>query len=392
MSQSPSIIGPSCLAALVAASAAAAAGPAPRVVCSDIPGHPTSVVPGAPGYRFEGVSNENGAKESPFGRPQVGVSTSRWYLRSTVVDPAGHHGEVILVGAGETVRVLDSLPVAPAASAPLGASDPLASMVVRRAEGGLVRLHEALVGASSTAPASGGPNLLPAVGPESGAVPFLPAAWFVAPGGDWLVRGVDVSGSHWVFRNGAVAAAGGRPVTHNSEDGERFAVTGTAAEPMVFFSMQANRLGDVVIGGRTDAAGAGADSVVVFNRQRIVVRTGDGVDLDGDGVALEGVTIGAFDPDGAVLSDEGWFYFTASLRGTGGEPLGHALLRVRICRADWDGSGEADAADIGAFLTSWMTPAGPDGTPGDFDGDGVATGADVTAFLRAWSEAVAEGC
>lgn len=385
MSQSPIVIGLSCLAAF-ASQVLAAGSVAPTVVCSDIAGHPTSVVPGAPGLRFEGVG---GPGTSPFARPQLGVSTARWYLRSAVVDSAGAQaGEVILVGTGGTVRVLENLPVAPAASAPMGASDPLASMVVRRAEGGLVRLHEALVGASATAPATGGPNLLPMVGPESGGVPFMPASWFVAPGGDWLVRGMDVAGAHWVFCNGAVAAAGGAPVVAEGAEGERFAAAGTASDPWVFFSMQANRLGDVVVGGWTDASGA----VVVYNGQRIVVREGDGVDLDGDGAALDGVTIGGFDADGAVLSDEGWFYFTASLRGSGGEALGHALLRMRICRADWDGSGAAETRDIGAFLSSWAAPVGAAGVPGDFDHDGVVTSADVAAFLRAWTEAAAEGC
>ena len=383
MRRSPQVIGLSCLA-LVAAHTVAA-GPA-MVVCSDLAGHATSVVPGAPGYRFQGVSGA-----SPFARPQVSAAAPRWYLRASVVDAAGAQaGEVILVGSGAAVRVLDSVPVPQAASAPLTASDPLASMVVRRAEGGLARLHEALVGASAVAPATGGPNLLASV--ESGGEPFFPAAWFTAPGGDWLVRGADTAGAHWVFHNGVVAASGGRPVTLSPDQRERFAAAGGAADPWVFFSMQANRRGDVVVGGRTDTADSGADSVLVFNAQRVIAREGDPVDLDGDGAANEGVTVGAFDADGAALGEDGWFYFTASLRATGGAPLGHAMLRVRICRADWDGSAAVDSADIAAFLSAWLQPVAIEGAPGDFNRDGAATGVDISEFLRAWSEAAGGGC
>lgn len=378
------VIGPVATAAtLVAAAAAAAAPTPPRVICSTLPDHPTSTVPGAPSYRFR-----PGA-DSPFASPQVSAVASRWYMRSAVVDRRGQEaGEVILLGTGRRVAVLDDVPVAPQNSAPLSAADPLAKLVVRRAEGGLVRLHEALVGVSATAPASGGPNLLP-VAPESGGVAFHPSGWYTAPGGGWMVRGTDAAGVEWVFRGGIPIAASGWPVTLRSQETERFETESPAG---VFFTMQTNRSGDAVVGGHIDAPDAAADEVLVFNAARILAREGDPVDLDGDGVAEEDVRLGEIARDGGVLTEEGAYYFVASLRSSTGEMLGHALLVVRVCKADWDGSGVADSGDIAAFLADWLRPPTEEGAVGDFNCDGVINSADVAGFFEAWAAAALEGC
>ena len=87
-------------------------------------------------------------------------------------------------------------------------------------------------------------------------------------------------------------------------------------------------------------------------------------------------------------------YFTADIRDAAGTVIGQGFLTARVCRADWNGSGSANSADIAAFLGDWV--ASVQGVPplgvADYDHDGVVTSADIGAFLAAWVGAVTGGC
>ena len=53
------------------------------------------------------------------------------------------------------------------------------------------------------------------------------------------------------------------------------------------------------------------------------------------------------------------------------------------CPADFDGSGEVDAADLGVLLGLWG-PTNPESADADLDGSGTVDAADLGALLAAW--------
>jgi hypothetical protein len=249
--------------------------------------------------------------------------------------------------------------------------------------------------APAAAPASADEELAPiaAVEPDPGteAVAFTPSAIVVSPAGDWLIRGTDAGGGEWVFRNGEPVALAGAPVTLVPGEEVRFDDEGGGMP--AFFSMQANGTGDVVVGGRTSSGDdAGGTAVIILNSQRVILRQGDGVDLNSDGLANDDAYLGAFSTDGAFLSDSGWYYFTAEISDASGRLRGHGLLRAGICKADWDASGRPDSSDLAAFISEWMVSVAEGCPLADYDRDGVAAGSDVASFISDWLSAVGGGC
>src|SRR5690606_28854173 len=112
------------------------------------------------------------------------------------------------------------------------------------------------------------------------------------------------------------------------------------------------------IGGVTNAANVDANAVLVYNGRRVVVREGDPVDVDGNGLADDDAYVHIFNNDDAVLTDDGWLIFMADLRDSTLLPIGQAVLRVKICKPDWNGDGSVNSNDISAFLTGWLEAIG----------------------------------
>lgn len=139
------------------------------------------------------------------------------------------------------------------------------------------------------------------------------------PNGDWYSRGDDPANDDWAVSNGELFAATGNPITPGSPEnwGDSFlAFTG-------------NNNGDWVLVGNTDSADTATDTVIVLNGRDVVVREGDPVDLDGNGIADDDAFIGrgtdtssAFNPNDIFLSDDGMLYFFAPLRDSMGNDLG----------------------------------------------------------------------
>jgi hypothetical protein len=204
--------------------------------------------------------------------------------------------------------------------------------------------------------------------------------------GDWYSRGDDPADNDWAVRNGTLLAATGDPVI---TDGDELWTD-------VFLSFTGNRNGEWVLAGTTDNADNKTDSVIVLNGEEVVVREGDPVDLDGNGVFDDDAFIGrgnadlsAFHANDIFLTDDGMLYFFASLRNAAGEDLGSfgtggdAFLRIALgaeCPADFDGDGDVDTADLLHLLACWGTDCG------DVDGDGDTDTADLLALLAAWGE------
>ncbi len=214
--------------------------------------------------------------------------------------------------------------------------------------------------------------------------------------GTWFARGDDTADNDWAMRNGIVFALTGD------------AVPGTADTwGAVFGGLTGNRLGDTVLAGNTSADASMNDVIVFYPRAGaargltagVIVREGDPVDIDGNGMFDDDAFIGrgnntlsAFEPNDVSLSDDGWLYFLASLRDEAGNDLNsnpafgspQAFMRVRVfepadCPADLDGDGQVGSADIAILLGAWGTAG-----PGDLDGSGVVGSGDVAILLGSW--------
>lgn len=157
-----------------------------------------------------------------------------------------------------------------------------------------------------------------------------------------------------------------------------------------FFAHFGNGLGDSVVAGFTDAADAGERAVWVLNTCRVVLREGDPVDLDGDGlldddayVDVTGATAAGLTSlaDNGFLADDMTLYLVVNLRSASMTAMGEAFIRVPICRADFDGDGALTIADYTLFDVAYQN-----GSPcADFDRSGSLSLNDYSAFQNAYA-------
>ena len=206
----------------------------------------------------------------------------------------------------------------------------------------------------------------------------------MAGNGDWFAIGGLANDDRWAVRNGLVIAATGQPITP-SEPEEVF------AGPML--AANANAAGDFFVIGTTSNPDPSANQVVVLNAQMVIARSGDPVDLDGDGLNNDDAFIESFTANDAFLSDDlnddtfddRELYVFATLRNGRGTMLGHAFLVVPLalatCPGDLDSDGSVGILDLLALLSAWgSNPGGPP----DFDGDGTVGVLDLLALLANW--------
>ena len=184
--------------------------------------------------------------------------------------------------------------------------------------------------------------------------------------------------------NGLVIAATGQPITP-SEPEEVF------AGPML--AANANSAGDFFVIGATSNLDPSANQVVVLNAQMVIARSGDPVDLDGDGLNNDDAFIESFTANDAFLSDDlnddpfddRELYVFATLRNGRGTMLGHAFLVVPLalatCPADLDEDGSVGILDLLSLLAAW----GPNpGHPADLNADGTINILDLLTLLANW--------
>ncbi len=167
--------------------------------------------------------------------------------------------------------------------------------------------------------------------PGSGFVNPIDAAGIVetlmTADGTWFARGNnDVDEQDWLVRNGAVVVAGGDTVPGGLA-GEVF---DDAIFSDTFFLMTGNNVGDYVYGGVTDAANTDANAVLIFNNASVLLREGDSVDLNGNGLADDDAFLSVFNNDDSFLTDDLKYYFTADLRDSLGASIGQAFMVVSV--------------------------------------------------------------
>jgi hypothetical protein len=201
-------------------------------------------------------------------------------------------------------------------------------------------------------------------------------AWF-GPNGQWYARGVDSSGGDWAIRSGTLLAKTGQPIytgaTENWGD--------------VISSFVGNSNGDYIVVGNTSDPNSNVNTVIVRNGAEVLVREGDGVDVDGDGKLDDDTFINAFHGNGVFLTDANVLYFTGTLRDGFGTSLGDAFIRADIgptndCPADINSDTQVNVTDLLAVIGGWG--ACPPPCPPDTNDDGQVNVTDLLAVIGSW--------
>ena len=208
----------------------------------------------------------------------------------------------------------------------------------------------------------------------------------VAPrGGSWAAVGSNIDGGDWVLIDGSVAARTDAPVASGLDD--RFDDTLRTA---TFLGVAVNSSGSFLIAGMTDGP-ANANEVVVLNGRRVVLREGDPIDIDGNGVADDNAFAGSIRESGIALGDNGRVFAVISVRNPSGGEVGSAIVTfVAGCNSiDFNGDGLfPDNADIEDFFS--VFGGGPCSTGAcdtiDFNNDDLLPDqTDLEDFLRVFS-------
>ncbi len=201
--------------------------------------------------------------------------------------------------------------------------------------------------------------------------------------GDWFARGGNSDGRDFVVRNGSLLALTDDPVIPASS--EHFDDTPPFTE--TFFMQAGNNLGQYVVGGTTDLADTNRDAVVVLNGTDVIVREGDRVDLNGNGLDDDDAFISEFDNDQSFLTDNR-LVFTATLRNDAGTEIGQAIMQTCLAATvgDLNGDCEVNALDFPAIADCLTGPSGGilgGCDPANLDDDGDVDLADAAIFIEA---------
>jgi hypothetical protein len=139
-----------------------------------------------------------------------------------------------------------------------------------------------------------------------------------------LADGSAATATDVVVKNNVVVAATDLPIFSGATE-----IYDDAPFSTTFFINAVDNLGNYVVGGTTNGD-VNKNAVLVYNNTSIVARENDAVDLDGNGVLDDGVFIDTFGNDDSFLTDDGRYFFVASLRDTAGAAVGNAFLSVNV--------------------------------------------------------------
>lgn len=148
---------------------------------------------------------------------------------------------------------------------------------------------------------------------------------YMAAGGNWYARGNnDVSEQDWVYSNGSVIAASGSPIYVGATE-----VYTDAEFSDTFFLHVGNSSGDFVIGGVTDGPSL-TNGVLVSNDEVVVVREGDPIDLDGNGIFDDDTFFDTFGNDDAYLTDGNILYIVATIKDETDTRIGQGFFSIDL--------------------------------------------------------------
>lgn len=214
--------------------------------------------------------------------------------------------------------------------------------------------------------------------------------------GHWIARGRDNSGTaasapDWAVLDGVVVAKTGDPITPGS-------LENWGAE---FSAVTVDNGGNWAMMGTTSSLNTTSDAVIVYNGETVLLREGDRVDLDGNGVLDDDAYVGRgtatltpFSANNMFLSADGHLYALVNLRNEAGQDLNStpafgtpvALVRVALPSppAPCDPDVNCDFALDGFDVETQEKAVGGDVTDfcqadPDYNGDFALDGFDVEA-------------
>jgi hypothetical protein len=205
----------------------------------------------------------------------------------------------------------------------------------------------------------------------------------------WYVRGQATDNTtNWVAKDSDIVASTGEPITTGASE----IWANPTGFSRTFFQITGNDAGGYVVIGGTNAAAPG-NAVAVYNGSTVLLRQGEPIDVDGNGMFDDNVFLSFADTGSELytsfLSNDGYFYTTVQILDGVGADLGEAVIRVRVpSSADFNGVGGVTVQDIFDFLSDWSSQIG--GGPviirsADFNGESGVTVQDIFDFLTAWS-------
>ncbi len=136
--------------------------------------------------------------------------------------------------------------------------------------------------------------------------------------GDWFSRGDDPADNDWAVRNGTLMA----------KTGDVFA--GAEAWGVSFLAFTGNHAGDWLLAGSTNNADPNLDEVLVYNGSTVLLREGDAIDLDGNGLYDDDTFLRSIQPNDVHLTDAGEAYLLVTLKNAAGTNLGDGFLKMNV--------------------------------------------------------------
>jgi hypothetical protein len=191
--------------------------------------------------------------------------------------------------------------------------------------------------------------------------------------GTWFARVTLSDSSAAIYRNRVLIARVGAPVSPGA--GENWTViTDYKGDPS----------GNFVVIGTTNGPSA-SNQIALLNGTDVISRSGDPVDLNGDGQMNDNLFIHSF-RDRCFMGSDSAFYVGARMKSTaaGTSSLGANVSMIRVpfivCIGDFNHDGGVDGSDIEAFFRDWEAGL----STADVNRDGGVDGADVESFFGRW--------
>jgi len=147
----------------------------------------------------------------------------------------------------------------------------------------------------------------------------------MAPDGTWYARGNNaVSELDWVYSDGGVVAATGRPIFAGATE-----AWSDVEFSDCFFMHVGDSNGNYVIGGVSDGP-TDSNGVLVLNFTTVIAREGDPLDLDNNGQLDDDAYFDTFGNDDAFLADDGMFYVVATVKDGTGTRIGQGVFSIDL--------------------------------------------------------------
>ena len=146
---------------------------------------------------------------------------------------------------------------------------------------------------------------------------------FMSHSGDWMANGdFDGSDQGWVVYNGDVVALRDEPIYEGATENWT---------SIVFTVATCNGVGDFLVGGLTDGTDPISNRAVVLNNEHVVVREGDPIDFDGNGLFDDDLFFDFLETNSFCLTDDLQVYFVATLRnGSSTSTVGEVFVTMDL--------------------------------------------------------------